>query len=337
MIAQQKRLCLIGAGRIAAVHAASMVRLPQAQVTAVVDPAEGPGSALASTLGAKWYAVFEQALDDQTFDGVVIAAPTAWHASLIEACVSRDLPVFCEKPVDLSLDRVDHCLGVVRASGVPVLMGFHRRFDAARREIHDLVKAGALGRIEHVLQISRDPALPPESFIAHSGGMVRDMVIHDLDELIWLCGNGAVTVSANLQRYVDPSLLEKYDDHDSAAITVTFDGGPQCQISASRRSAYGFEQRLEVFGEHGMLSCPSVARGIVVKADRTGRHSPLLLDHFPQRYAAAYAAEMHHFLDLIGGAAAPICTVADARASLKLAELVLESQRTGRSLRSDLQ
>lgn len=325
-----KALCLIGAGRMAAVHAKSIANLDGAAFTAVVDPSNEAGAAMALATGGEWYPDFDKACAAQTFDGVVIAAPTSLHASLIEACVARDLPVFCEKPVDLSLERVDHCVAQVQASGVPVLIGFHRRFDSARREIYDVARSGALGRIEHLLQISRDPRLPAESFIAHSGGIVRDMLVHDLDELAWHCGKGPVKVHADLQRLVDPALLEKYDDFDSAAITIVFEGGPQCQLAASRRSAYGFDQRIEVFGAKGMVSCPSTPASSIVKSDANGIAGARLLDHFPQRYAAAYTAEMLHFLDVVKGIEQPLCTVADSRASLALAELVIESARTGR-------
>ncbi|BCG04495.1 inositol 2-dehydrogenase (plasmid) [Paraburkholderia sp. PGU19] len=328
-------LCLIGAGRIAKVHIRSIAALGGAEITAVVDPANEAGERVAASIGARWYSDFEQACAAQVFDGAIIAAPTGLHASLIEACVRRGLPVFCEKPVDQTLERVDACLEVVEASGVPVLMAFHRRFDAARREVHDIVRSGTLGKIEHVLQISRDPRLPDESFIAHSGGMVKDMLIHDLDELTWLCGTGGVFVHADLRRFVDPPLLAKYEDFDTAAITVVFDDGPQCQLSASRRSAYGFDQRLEVFGANGMVTCPNVHTSTIISAAREGFCGAPLLDHFPQRYEAAYAAEMRNFLDVLNDTAKPHCTVRDARAALVLAELVIKSARTGKRVRAD--
>ena len=120
-------------------------------------------------------------------------------------------------------------------------------------ELQEIVRSGSLGRLEHILQISRDPRLPSEAFLAHSGGIVRDMLIHDLDELSWICGKGPVTVQASLERFVDPPLLAKYDDYDTAA--VTFENGPHCQISAAGRSVYGFDQRIEVFGSEGW--CPA--------------------------------------------------------------------------------
>lgn len=331
-----KQLCLIGAGRIAQVHARSVASIEGLSITAVVDPALDAAKMLAARFGAECYSSFPQALGAKHFDGVIVAAPTGLHADLIEASVAAGLPVFCEKPVDLDLARVDRCVDLVAKHDVPVLIGFHRRFDAARGEIHELAVSGALGRLEHVLQISRDPRLPPESFIAHSGGIVRDMLIHDLDELIWLCGAGAVEVQAHLERFVDPNMLERHGDFDSAAITIVFDNGPQCQLSATRRSGYGFEQRLEVFGATGLAICPSTPVSSLVRADATGFSTGRLLDGFQHRYAAAYCAEMEHFSDILEGRATSRCTVADARASLVLAEAVLEAATLKRTVSAAL-
>ena len=329
---ESKKLVLIGAGRIAKVHTRSVLSLEGVRIAAVVDPVREAGENIAAIADAQWYSTLNKAVEADSFAGAIIAAPTPLHAELIERCVALGLPVFCEKPVDLSLARVDQCLERTKDAGVPVLLAFHRRFDTARMELHDIVCSGSLGRLEHILQISRDPRLPSESFLAHSGGIVRDMLIHDLDELVWLCGKGPVTVQADLKRLVDPPLLAKYDDFDSAAITVTFEDGPQCQISATRRSVYGFDQRIEVFGSAGMVSCPNIHTTSLVKVTAQGFQEAPLLDNFPERYVSAYAAEMQHFMDVLVDVKQPRCTIADARASMALAELVLESGRTGKSV-----
>ena len=186
-------LCVIGAGRIAAVHVLTIVQSPRAVVAAIVDPDPTARVALAERAGAPNFATFEEALAAVSFDAVVIASPTGTHAAYIEQCVERGLKVFCEKPVDLSLERVDLCLSRLGKSA-PVTIGFHRRADPARREVKAAISSGQIGRAEHVLQISRDPRPPPTSFVAHSGGMVRDMLIHDLDELVWLFGDGPVRI-----------------------------------------------------------------------------------------------------------------------------------------------
>jgi len=328
----KKRLLLVGAGRIAKVHVGSIAKLPNAYVAAVADPDECAGTAMATALGCAWFDSFQSALVGCEFDGVVIAAPTALHASLLEDCARAGLPVFCEKPIDLSLDRVDQCLRIVRSAGIPVVMGFHRRFDRSRIEAKAAVDSGSVGRMEHILQISRDPRLPSESFLSHSGGIVRDMLIHDLDELLWLCGTKAVTVQASLSRMVDPPLLERYSDYDTAAVTVVFDDGPLCQIAATRRSAYGFEQRLEVFGDQGLLVCPSPKRTDMIIASAHGFVEAPLVDYLLERYCDAYFAEMRHFVAVIEGLESSRSTAEEARCSLALAECVIESARTGKSV-----
>ena len=330
-----KRLLLIGAGRIAKVHTRSVLSTEGLCIAAVVDPSQEAGESLASIAGGTWYPDLETAVTSGTYHGAIIAAPTPVHAELIEECVGLKLGVFCEKPVDLSLDRVDQCLTRTKAAGIPVLIAFHRRFDSARMQVHEIVRSGSLGRLEHIFQISRDPRLPSESFLAHSGGIVRDMLIHDLDELVWLCGKGPVTVQADLKRFVDPPLLARYDDYDTAVITVLFANGPQCQISATRRSVYGFDQRLEVFGSAGMVVCPNTHTSSIVNVTAQGFLRAPLLDNFPQRYLSAYAAEMRHFRAVLDGTEQPRCTISDARASLALAELVLEAASSGQTVKAD--
>ena len=320
-------LCVIGAGRIAAVHVLSIVQSPRAVVAAIVDPDPTARVALAERAGAPNFATFEEALDAASFDAVVIASPTGTHAAYIEQCVERGLKVFCEKPVDLSLERVDLCLSRLGQSA-PVTIGFHRRADPARREVKAAISSGQIGRAEQVLQISRDPRPPPTSFVAHSGGMVRDMLIHDLDELVWLFGDGPVRVSASLRCMVDPE-FERLQDHDTAAITIEFANGPQCQLSASRRCVYGFEQRIEVFGSEGMIASPNSFDRRSLIADATGFRSSVLVDGFQERYREAYRNELESFLDMVTGIAGPACTVEEARKSLALALLVNEAHRTG--------
>ena len=268
-----------------------------------------------------------------SFGAVVIASPTVTHISYIEQCVERGLIVFCENPVDLSLESVDACLSRLGRS-TPVTIGFHRRADTARREVKAAVASGQIGRPEHVFQVSRDPAPPPPSYVAHSGGMVRDMLIHDLDELVWLFGDGPVRVWASLRCMVDPS-FDTHGDHDTAAITIEFADGPQCHLSGSRRCSYGFEQRIEVFGSEGMIASPnSVARHSTL-ADANGYHGSVLVDGFGERYVDAYRNELDALLDMVEGRSGPMCTIEEARKSLVLAFLVNESNRTGSVVTAD--
>jgi myo-inositol 2-dehydrogenase/D-chiro-inositol 1-dehydrogenase len=326
-------VCVIGAGRIAAVHVRSILESPRASVAAVVDPDATARVALAARAGAPHFGGLEEALAAASFGAVMIASPTGTHVSYIEECVERGLTVFCEKPVDLSLERVDACVSRLPA-WAPVTIGFHRRADAARREVKAAVASGQIGKPEHVFQVSRDPAPPPMSYVDHSGGMVRDMLIHDLDELVWLFGDGPVRVFASLRCAVDPDFAA-HGDHDTAAITVEFANGPQCHLSASRRCAYGFEQRIEVFGSLGMIASPNSFVRQSTLADADGYHRSVLVDGFKDRFTAAYRHELEALLDMVEGKSGPLCTIAEARKSLALAYLANESHRTGSAVTAD--
>jgi len=321
-------LVLIGAGRIARVHARSIARSPRAKLAAVVDPDPSAGAEVAALHGGEAFATLADALKRSSTTGIVIASPTGTHADYIETCVSRGIPVLCEKPVDLTLARVDQCLDRINRSDVPVTIGFHRRADPARREVKAALSNGQIGRPEHVIQISRDLSPPPASFLAHSGGIVRDMLIHDLDELVWMFGDGPLTVTAKLTPFVDPALAN-LDDYDSAAVTIVYANGPVCHISASRHCSYGFDQRLEVFGSSGLVSCPNMTARRATVATEVGFLRGPLHKSFGERYAAAYEAELEAFLDTVEGLAPPLCPVSDARMSLALAELVMEAHRGG--------
>jgi myo-inositol 2-dehydrogenase/D-chiro-inositol 1-dehydrogenase len=329
---QKVTVAVVRAGRMATIHAENLSRHDDALVSVVVDPDHDAATALARKVQSDIEPTLEGALERRNVEAVVIASPTQTHAPYIELCVTLGIPVFCEKPIDLSLDRVDACLSVVADHSTPVLIGFHRRFDEARVEVWKIVQSGSLGSIEHISQISRDPRLPPRSFLQHSGRLIRDMVIHDLDELVWLLGNRPVTVYAELRRYVDEDLAA-IEDYDTAAITVSIDDGPQCHISASRRAVYGFDQRIEVFGSAGMVQCLNPSISIIERADDKGFQRGRLLEHFPVRYANAYRSEMNHFVDIVRGRAKPLCTAWDARKSLALAEAVIQSHNSGTPIR----
>ncbi|MDQ0474023.1 Gfo/Idh/MocA family oxidoreductase [Labrys wisconsinensis] len=326
-------LCLVGAGRIARVHAGSIARSHRARLAAVVDPDPAARADIAAAHGAQAFATLDEALAAGSFAGIVIASPTGTHADYVEACVEARLPVLCEKPVDLTLARVDRCLERIAGCGVPVTVGFHRRADAARREVKADVAQGRIGRPEHALLVSRDRLPPPPAYIAHSGGIVRDMLIHDLDEIVWLFGDGPLSVTAELRPFEDPALAG-LGDHGSAAVTIAYDDGPVCHVVASRRCTYGFEQRIEVFGSLGLTACPSLPARHATLAGGAGFVRPPLHESFRERYAAAYEAELDAFLDMAEGRAPPLCPVDEARMSLALAELVIAAHRSGGRVRS---
>lgn len=241
---------------------------------------------------------------------------------ILKAC-ELGVPTLCEKPVAFTRKLI---VEAVEAALLPMILGFHRRFDAYRREMWERARAGEVGKLEHILQMSRDPRLPARSEMAHQGGIAADMVVHDLDELIWLVGRLPDTVHAQLYRSVDPTLSE-IGDFDTANILLSWDGGPFAHVSAACRAVHAFEQRLEIFGSRGRLICgdPRINPVIVDGADDTRlarRH-----EHFWDRYRLAYQAEVDHLADILATGAAPLCALEDGLRASDLVDMVIGSVR----------
>ena len=325
------RLCQFGAGRIGQIHAANVAGAG-ASLAYVVDVNVDAAAALAARHGAR-VADAEAALSDPSVDAVIIASSTDTHADLIERAARVGKPIFCEKPVDLSMDRVERCVAAVRAAGVPVLMGFNRRFDPSFAQLRRGIEAGAIGKVELVQITSRDPSPPPPEYVRVSGGLFRDMMIHDLDMARFLLGEEPEQVFATASRLVDPRIAAA-GDVDTALVTLRTASGRLCQISNSRRASYGYDQRIEVHGELGMLQAGNRVGTTVVASTAQGVVADKPLHFFLERYAEAYRAELAHFLDVVAGRARPLVGIEDGRRALQLAEAANESLRLGRAVRA---
>ena len=240
------RFALLGAGRIGKIHARAVSGNPDAVLVAVTDALPGAAEAIAAQYGAevRTLGAIEAAAD---IDAVVICTPTDTHAELIQRFARAGKAIFCEKPVDLSVARVEETLAVVREAGVPLMVGFNRRFDPDFRALKAAIDAGRIGRVEMVSITSRDPGAPPVSYIERSGGMFRDMTIHDFDMARWLLGEEVETVQAAASVLVDPA-IGAAGDIDSANVILVTASGRQAVITNSRRAAYGYDQRIEVLG-----------------------------------------------------------------------------------------
>lgn len=319
---------LFGAGRIGAVHAANVAAHSKVKLKWVVDVVEGAAKGLADAHGATGTTDVVRAVSDPDVQGILIASSTGTHLDLILEGVKAGKAVFCEKPLDLDLGRVDEKLGEIDGSGVPVQVGFNRRYDPNFKAVRDAVEGGSVGEVEVVKITSRDPGPPPISYINVSGGLFRDMMIHDLDLARWLLGEEPVEVSASASCLVDPAIGEA-GDVDTAVVTMKTASGKLCQIDNSRRAVYGYDQRLEVFGSGGMAKADNVQTNTVEvwDGDRVHREKPPFF--FLERYADAYRAELDHFIDVIEGNATPAVTTHDGRQALALADAALASSRSG--------
>ena len=323
------RICQFGAGRIGAIHAGN-VAAAGASLAYVVDVNRDAAAALAAKHGAK-VADADAALDDPSVNAVIIASSTDTHADLLERAAKAGKTIFCEKPVDLSMARVERCMGVVKQAGVPVLMGFNRRFDPSFAAVKQAIDAGTVGKVELVQITSRDPGPPPQEYVKVSGGLFRDMMIHDLDMGRFLLGEEPVEIFATASCLVDKRIAEA-GDVDTALVTLRTASGRLCQISNSRRAVYGYDQRLEVLGAKGMLEAGNHKPTTMVASTIDGVTADKPLHFFLERYAEAYRAELRHFLEVCTGKAKPLATIEDGRRALQLADAANESVKTKRAV-----
>ena len=326
-----KNVAVFGAGRIGRIHAANLAALPGVNLKFVCDPVADSAAALAAQLGAK-VSTPEAVLADASIDAVVIGSPTDTHSDLIHRAAAAKKHIFCEKPVDLSVPRAVECAAAVKAAGVACMIGFQRRFDPTFAEAQARLARGEIGAPEMLVITSRDPGAPPPAYLRASGGIFRDMLIHDFDVFRWiLCSDGdeAQTLHATGSVLVDPEIA-KVPDVDSTAVTIRTKKGRLCQINTSRRAAYGYDQRFEVLGSTGLLQCGNHRPSEVTQLDADNVRTDKPEHFFLQRYREAYRLELAHFFDCLQSGQPFRTTIADGVAAQKLADAAAQSLQTGK-------
>ena len=325
------RFGLLGAGRIGKVHARAITSNPDAELIAVADAMEAAAQDVAAKYGCAIRSVDEiEASKD--VDAVVICTPTTTHADLIERFARAGKAIFCEKPIDLSLKRVKDCLKVVDETGARLMVGFNRRFDVHFGAVKAAIDDGRIGEIEMVQIVSRDPGAPPAGYIRTSGGIFRDMTIHDFDMARFILGEEPVAVTAVASVLTDPAIGE-LGDFDSVSVILTTASGKQCAISNSRRATYGYDQRLEVLGSKGSAAAENQRPVSVEIANGGGFTRPPLHDFFMTRYIDAYAAEIAAFIAAVAENRTPSPDGRDGLLALALAEAAARSAAQGRTVK----
>jgi len=327
------KVALLGAGRIGKVHAKAIAATEGAELVAVADAFPDAAQALADAHGARVGGLDEIAAASDV-DAVIICTPTDTHADLIEKYAHAGKAVFCEKPIDLSLERVKSCLKTVEDLGATLMMGFNRRFDPHFSAVRAAIDEGRIGDVEMVQITSRDPGAPPPSYIKVSGGIFRDMTIHDFDIARFLLGEDVTTVYATGSVMVDPE-IGKLGDYDSASVVLTTASGKQCSISNSRRATYGYDQRIEVHGSKGSVSAENQRPVSIEVATAEGYLRPPLHDFFMTRYTEAYAAEIAAFVAAMEKGIKPSPSGEDGLKALALAEAALKSVAERRAVAVD--
>ncbi len=323
------RIAMLGAGRVGQVHATSISQNPEAELALVVDPIESAASALGAKHGATWSLDPEDAFSDASIDAVVIGTPTNTHIDMLRRAVDSGKKILLEKPIDLDLAEVDAAWAEIAPRAPFVMLGFCRRFDPSYREVKARVEQGEIGIVRALRITSRDPQPPPAAYLGVSGGMFKDMTIHDFDMARFQLGDIVEVSAVASDNGLDA--FREAGDHAQAMLTMRAASGALCTIVNSRSCAYGYDQRLEAFGDLGSLEAGNWTATTVraASATRTEAAGPIL-NFFLERYMPAFRAELDEFVSAVKADRAPSVGFADGRAALVLAEAANESVATGR-------
>jgi myo-inositol 2-dehydrogenase/D-chiro-inositol 1-dehydrogenase len=323
-MSQKHQVALIGAGRMGQIHGPNAARHGDFTLRYVIDSDATLAAALAAQTGAQ-VATLSDALGDPAITGVVIASSTDMHLEHSLACIKAGKSVLCEKPVDLDLGKARAAAAAF--DGAPFVLGFNRRFDPHVMALKARIDAGAIGALETLTVINHDPAAPPPAFIPRSGGLFKDFTIHDLDLAYSLLGEPPSEIFATASCLVDPE-IGRLGDVDTARVVLRTKSGRLCVIANTRRSGYGYDQRIEAYGSRGMAATGNERLDAVEVWSEAGAQAAPIRPNFLSRYAASYAREMDHFADVVCGRAKPSVGYAEGLAALAWAEACAESART---------
>ncbi len=316
------KIGIIGYGRIGKIHYQNVKSLTGSASISICSPRIKEGSHDAS-----YYTDFKQLLHEESPDAIIICSPTPSHYEIIEACSHKGIQVFCEKPIDLDIEKVEALKKLVDESGIICQVGFNRRYDPEFSLLKSRIENGEIGDTHQITLFSRDPGLPPMDYIASSGGMLMDMTIHDFDMCRYLTGSEVTETYCKGQIRIDPN-IEQYDDIDTATSVLTFKNGAVCTIHNSREAIYGYDQRIEVFGSKGMIAVDNLYNNRHTLWSQKGRSEAPTLNFFLERYAKSYKHEMAEFLENVIHHRAPQVGIKDAFEATKIAVMAKESMKS---------
>ena len=326
------KFAVAGLGRIGKIHLENLLQMDQVEVVAVMDPMEECREYARERKIPHIVNTYDELLVVAPFDSVVVCSPTDTHADYVEMAAKAGIHVFCEKPLDLSMQRVVEVLKVVKEANIKLMLGFNRRFDKEFRKVHDLVKQGAVGQPHLVKITSRDPGAPPVSYIKQSGGLFLDMTIHDFDMARFVVGKEIEEVYAKGAVLVDPAIGEA-GDIDTAVVTLTYTDGTMAVIDNSREAAYGYDQRIEVFGSKGMAQADNNYEDSHRLYNNKGIHGSLPLHFFLERYAMAYKSEMASYVASLKNGDAMEVDGTDGLRSLQIGLAAIKSLKEKRPVK----
>ena len=333
------RVGIIGTGRIGQVHMRSIATgVPDAKIVAVADPyVSDAAKELAKGFGIEnVYTDYRKILEDERIDAVLICASTNLHAQLSLEAIAAGKHIFCEKPIDQSVEKIEEVKAALAASPKKLIyqVGFNRRYDHNYRAMKEAVAAGKIGEVQYVRVSSRDPEPPPAEYAAVSGGIFMDMMIHDLDMVRYLSGQEVVELYAQGACLIDPAIGEA-GDVDTATITLKLSNGALATIDGSRKAVYGYDQRGEVFGSKGCVTNANDTNSNIVLSTVDGIVSEKPLWFFLERYMGSYQAEVREFIECIANGTEPRVGIEDGLVSIKLALACSKSLKENRPVRVD--
>ena len=320
-------VALVGAGRMGGLHARNLALSPRFHLAGIADHNEELAAELAGELGT-CVRSYEEILGDPSIEAVAVASSTSSHLENVLLAVGSGKAVFCEKPLSLDAGTLAGALAEIEHGQRPVFIAFNRRFDPHLRELKRQLDDGRIGRLETIHIINHDPAAPRLDFIPRSGGLFKDFTIHDFDTASWLVEDRFVELFATGSCLIDPKIAE-LGDIDTAKLVLRSAGNVLCVISNSRRTGYGYDQRVEVFGSKGALRADNIQTTSVSRLGEGGNAGAAFPYSFAERYADGYRAELDHFADVIDGSARPATGPRDSLRALRLADAAERSLKSG--------
>jgi myo-inositol 2-dehydrogenase/D-chiro-inositol 1-dehydrogenase len=327
------RFCIFGSGRMGAEYSRIITEHPEAELVGVINPNLQSAKKLTDQYGGIAFKALADLLEKNQLDAAIVCSPTNTHLEIITQLATAGIAIFCEKPIDLNLERVDECIQLVQKYKVPFFVGFNRRFDPSNAALCERVKNGEVGILNMVLLTSRDPAPPPLEYVKRSGGYFCDSIIHDIDLACWLTGETPIEVFANASCLVDEKIGEQ-GDVDTAMTILKMQSGVLCHINNSRRSVYGFDQRVEVFGSAGMLQTQNQRDILISHSNAKFTDAKAPLKHFfLERYEQSFALEIADFISSLKTGTDPSVNQWDGRRALEIAQACEKSRREGRTIK----
>ena len=326
-------VAVLGAGRIGKIHAGNVALNPRLKLVVVADPVAEAAESLASLLGCEASTDPVAAVERDDIDAIVIGTPTDTHVDFMLQGAEAGKAVLCEKPVDLDIKKAESAADKVERLKAKVMIGFNRRFDPSAQELKRQILAGKIGDVRQVIITSRDPAPPTPAYIKTSGGVFRDMAIHDFDMARFLLGEEPVEVMAFASALTE-AYVKELGDYDTMMILMRTASGKQCHINCYRKAVYGYDQRFEALGSEGMLQNANLRPTTVRRytAHETEVQDPIL-NFFLERYVDAYRMELDLFAEAVQKGTPMPVTVRDGCKALRLADAAVESAATGRAVK----